>query len=109
LEQTPQCIIYHVSSNKCSSDQQGNGDRVQTFLKQILSMLSGSESTIEGEIEAQIFEISVAFSSQRILEYAKMLKTEICVVLQYLKDFQSEEGMDNTSTPRSTLSNASSR
>jgi hypothetical protein len=69
-----------VASNKCPDLRACSVDRTEGFIVKVLSILKRSSLTRSWDIETELFEISVAFSMPRILEYAKLLRQAIVFV-----------------------------
>lgn len=83
LQNTPQGIIYRMASNKASHDT----DRTLIFLREILDILSRPQhSSSVTDIESEIFQKSVRYSSRRISFYASVLEGDIEFVSEYLID-----------------------
>jgi len=92
LEKTPQCIRYHLASNKCPASMSASGDRTKQFAQEVLHMLRASTSSTLASIEVEIFHKAVIFQSPRIKEYSKILDNNIEVVLEHLQSLTDVEG-----------------
>jgi hypothetical protein len=90
LQETPQKIVYWMASNK---GKPRGKDPTKLFAEGILETLKHLEPPQASEIEKELFEKAVAFSSKRISYYAKALEKEIQVVLEYLLENRSAGGV----------------
>ena len=89
LQETPQKIVYWMASNKGKPEGK---DSTKLFAAGILETLKHLEPPQASEIEKELFEKAVAFSSKRISCYAKALEKEIQVVLEDLSENGSAGG-----------------
>ena len=92
LEQTPQGITYWVASNKTPDTKSCGKDRMERFLYDMLANLGSSSDRGAYQVELAIFEKSVSFSQSRILEYSKLLKSKLNLVLDHPSLLDAEEG-----------------
>ncbi|TAQ83335.1 hypothetical protein B7494_g8342 [Chlorociboria aeruginascens] len=87
LQQTPVGIVYWLASNKSRGV-----DHVVPFLGDILCRLGTARQETIHQLEAEIFEKSVGFSSARILRYSNNLKQELDFVLECPEIFNKDQG-----------------
>jgi len=91
LEQTPQGIVYWLASNKGRPEQE---DSTKLFAEKLLWILQQRGTSQAGEIERNLFESAVEFSSKRISNYAKMLGKEIQEVVKGMTETRASAGKD---------------
>jgi hypothetical protein len=92
LEQTPQGITYWLASNKCPDPASGTKDKAKVFLEDVLESAAGVQGSRVLEVESNLFEKSILFSSPRITYYSQCLRTEVEFVLKDLDKLHLDSG-----------------
>jgi hypothetical protein len=92
LEQTPQGITYWFASNKCPGPASGTKDKAKVFLEDVLESAAGVQGSGVSEVESDLFEKSILFSSRRIAFYSQCLRTDIEFVLEDLDKLHLDHG-----------------
>ena len=86
MQQTPQGIVYWMASN---DSKKIKGALAKSFAREILESLKQLKADKVDEIEADLFEKAVKFSSRRISDYASQLRKAIQFVLKDLSNNES--------------------
>lgn len=93
LEETPQGVVYWFASNKNAPEK--SQDVTKMFLQHILGRLqqSGATKSVSTEdIETEMFTKCVKFSSKRISEYVKILRSKLDFLLADIDIFEQDQG-----------------
>ena len=88
MQQTPRGIVYWIASN---DSKKIKGALAKSFAREILESLKQLKAYKVDEIEADLFEKAVKFSSRRISDYARQLRQTIQFVLNDLSKSGSNE------------------